>query len=91
MAILCFGLRENSRIKKNLSNTDYDFDTYLLAGMLDKLAFLAWSKTVDAEKGRNAPKSILSSILNVEKDNDLMTYESAEDFEKARREILERQ
>lgn len=68
-----------------LSGLSVSYDTILLAGILDGINFLAWSKTKDAEKGRNRPKQILSMLLgNKEK---LQTYATGEEFEKARKKL----
>lgn len=64
-------------------------NTFLLASMVDHLAFLSWTKTRDAEKGKNKPKSILAVLLD-EKDNtpkDKKVFNSFDDFMKEWNEV----
>ncbi len=86
VALFSYGLREDSRIKMKMKNQKYSFETILLASAVDRLGLLVWSKSEDARKGRNQPKSVLD-ILNGVTD---YGFNSKEDFEKARKEIIER-
>lgn len=91
LATLSFGLRENSRIKMKLSGTTVDTQTLLLASIVDNLALQTWFQSTDGAKGRNRPKSVVDSLLNpvvVEK-NDIVAFDTIEEFESARRRILE--
>ena len=89
VAIFCIGLRDDSRIKKKINGIEYTTDTLLLAKAVDYLALLFWSKTKDAENGMNAPESILNQLLgNTESETDVVSFETAEDFETARSRIL---
>lgn len=63
-------------------------DVLLLATIADRLSFIAWSKTKDAEKGKNRPQSILEALIGKEKD--VTTYDTADEYELARRKLLER-
>lgn len=87
-AILAWGLSPDSRIKKRLSDGTADINTLLLAAAVDRLSFLAWAKTKDAEKGRNRPESILG-LIQGKKDNDTTAFVSGEEYEEARRRIIE--
>ena len=60
----------------------------LLTAILDNLNILIWSKTKDAEKGRNKPKSLFTELSKSADDN--TSFSGIEEFEKARKEILER-
>ena len=90
VALFSYGLRENSRIKMKMSGELYPFETMLLAGILDKLSLLLWSKTDDAQRGRNKPESILSKLLgtSTQENREYMTFDSIEDFERMRNQIL---
>lgn len=90
VALFSYGLRENSRIKMKMRGELYPFETMLLAGILDRLSLLWWSKTPDAQKGINRPDSVLSSLLgNDPKDNrEHLVFDSLEDFERMRNEII---
>lgn len=90
VATFCVGLRENSRIKMKLSGMSYPYETILLAGIIDKLSLLVWQRTKDGVSGENVPKSVLATILNIENvsEKDHLVYDSAEDFERAKDNIL---
>lgn len=88
LAALSAGLRENSRIKMKLSGAKVQSDILLLAAAVDRLTFLAWSKTKDAEKGRNRPESIVDMIHGIREKNNIMAFDTAEEFEAARIAII---
>ena len=62
VATLAVGLRDNSRIKMELSGQSVSLQTMLLAAIADRLSLLVWSKTSDAEKGINKPKMIVDCL-----------------------------
>jgi hypothetical protein len=85
-ATLAAGLRENSRSKLALAGLKVSFDTQLAAGIYDKLAFIAWSKTDDAQKGWNRPESIVQklSAKQQKKESDKpIAYKTPEAFDRA--------
>lgn len=89
-AILAAGLRRNSRIHMQRNGMEYPLESMMLASMADSLAFIAWSKTQAAQENRNRPKSILNQMLRKEpKKEELMVFESGEDFKKMRQRIIE--
>lgn len=90
LATLSVGLRENSRIKMKMNEITIQSDVMLMAAAVDRLSFLAWAQTKDAQKGLNKPKSIVS-ILNGEKtqNSDIVAFDTAEEFEAARAKILQ--
>lgn len=57
-----------------------------MAYMLDDLNFIAWSKTKDAEKGKNKPKSVVESLYKDK--TETSAYLTADDWQKARAKIL---
>lgn len=85
IAVFAKGLRENSRIRMKMSQSKFNVKESLLAGILDRLTLILYSKTKDAEKGRNYPKLLLDEA---EKKEDLQGFMSSEDFEKLRRKII---
>lgn len=89
-AALASGLRDGSRIKMAMSGATVGSDTALLAAAVDRLSLLVWSKTKDAEKGRNKPKSMLAMLLKDDRPkDDLEKFDTAEEFEAARKRILQ--
>jgi hypothetical protein len=90
LAALSVGLRENSRIKQKLSGAIVETNTLLMAAAVDRLTFIAWCKTKDAEKGRNKPRSIVEVITGKKVESDIMSFDTAEEFEAARMAIIGR-
>lgn len=74
IATLAAGLSEDSRIKRKLSHSTTDKSTYLQALEVDLLQYILWSKTKDAQHGRNRPE-LLSEKLTKEKETVSMTIE----------------
>lgn len=89
VAILAVGLRENSRIKMKMSDRNVPMEQLLMASMVDRLSILVWKDTKDGQKGRNKPKSILETMLRGNNnEGKYKTFNSIEDFEKARASII---
>ena len=88
LAALSAGLRENSRIKMKLAGIKVESDIMLLAAAVDRLTWIAWTKTKDAEKGLNRPKSILASITGEKAESNIMAFDTAEEFEAEREKII---
>jgi hypothetical protein len=90
--ILVDGLEDNSRFKLKLNGMKTTMDTMLSAIACDYLAKLWWSKTEDAEHGRNKPISILSQLLEEDtQKHEEDGFESAEEFNKARSRLLRKE
>lgn len=64
IATFAIGLKGDSRIMLKMTGQNVDSKTILLASILDRLSFLAWTKTKDAQSGRNRPESVLNRLLN---------------------------
>ena len=88
VAVLCIGLSDDSRIKKKLSNRNLSLEELLLAALVDRISLLVWAKTKDAQKGINKPKSIVGLFEKHKKSNDYQGFDSIEDYEKKRAELL---
>lgn len=87
MITLCFGLKADSRLKMKMTGTPVPLYIQLLAGCLDCLNWLVWSKSKKGQKNQDRPTSILKQILNpvVKESQGFMT---PEDFERARQAII---
>lgn len=84
---LCFGLEADSRLKMKMTGTPVPLYIQLLAGCLDCLNWLVWSKSKKGQKNQDRPTSILKQILNpVVKEN--QGFMTPEDFERARQAII---
>lgn len=71
-----------------LSGVKTSTDTMLLASAVDRLSLLVWAKTEDAQNNVNRPKSILSILTGIEEESEIVTFNTAEDFEAERENIL---
>lgn len=69
-----------------LSGQKQSMETILLSGIFDRLSWLAWTKTKDAQKGINQPKSIMATFHETDKEN--TCFETGEDFIKEREKII---
>lgn len=90
VAILACGLRDDSRIKMKISGCNVSTDTIIKAAILDNLSFIAWTKTKDAQSGKNAPESLVAKLQGKDKkeNDDVFTFENPDDFFEMRESIL---
>ena len=87
LSILAAGLRDDIRIKVKMSGSKISLDRLLMARMVDSLALLVWSKTEDAQKGRNKPKMITELLTAEPKEEAVKTYSTPDEFESAWKKI----
>lgn len=85
LSIFAAGLRDNSRIKMKMAGLKISLDTWLSARTVDALSLLVWSKTEDAQKGRNRPKMITELLTKEEQktDKDVKAFKTPDEFESA--------
>lgn len=92
VAVFAYGLRDDSRIKKIISNQAVSLDTLLFASMVDRLSLSLWLQTKDGQKGVNRPKSIVDQLTKPDKEErderEYLVFESGEDFENYRKKLL---
>lgn len=83
-AILAAGLRDDSRIKMRLSGQKISFSNLLLAKIADASTLNLYTKTKDAQKNVNRPKSIIQEIFSEKEDKkkEYKKFKSGEDFRK---------
>ena len=86
-AALAFGLGPDSRIRRKMSGARASETMLILAMIADDLAFLAWTKTKDAKKNRNRPKSIYQ-MLTRDQEEDVIAYNTPEEFWAARKKLI---
>lgn len=92
VAVFAYGLHEDSRIKSKISGMDVPLDTLLLASISDSLKTLVWFQTEDGQKGRNRPESLVEMLSGKEKQkkrDDIVGFDSGEEFMKARARLIE--
>lgn len=90
VAAFSVGLRDESRIKMLMNKHKYPLNTILMASILDSLKMLSWS-FVGSANGEERPESLTAILLGIEQENEKENngFNSPEDFERARNEILE--
>lgn len=71
-----------------ISGTKITLTQTLLARMTDELSFQSWAKTKDGQKNRNRPESVLKILTEEPKESDLVSFITAEDFNKAWEKIV---
>ena len=66
-----------------LSNSKITLEQTLLARIADELAFQSWTKTKDGQKNRNRPPSMLKAMLEEDKKDETVVFNTLEDFNAA--------
>lgn len=87
LAVYACGLREDSRIMRQLSGSPAAINTVFLAGILDAVRILVWQNTKDGAEGRNQPESVLNTLLK--RNTEQIGFASADEFEVWRNSIFE--
>lgn len=85
-AILAVGLREDSRIKLELSGQKWPMNTILTGLIADRLGSLMWG--MSGSRRKDKPRSIVEMLLDTGGTKDLQSFSSPEEFEQRRQEIL---
>lgn len=88
VATLSIGLRGDSRIKMKMADSNLSRSDLFLAIIADYLATLVWFKTKDGQHGRNRPQSLRELFSGAKKQTEIETFDTSEEFEKARQMIL---
>ena len=89
LATLVDGLREDSRVKSKLAGLPIPMSLFFLIAIYDRVAWLQWSKTADAENGRGCPESVVAKLLNAKQEKQYEVFASGEDFKKRWKEITD--
>lgn len=83
-------LPSDSRTMREISGVRWTFQELLLAGILDQLRVANWSRTKDARKKKNFPKSILEELLHPEQKpekDEIQTFNSGEELKRRLAEL----
>lgn len=86
LAALAAGLGEDARVRQQLSGSKASMSTMLLAVIADRLAAIDWHLIGGGEDTK--PSSILDIILGTKEPAPLMAFNSMEEFQRAREEII---
>lgn len=87
-ATLAAGLPDNSRSIRALAGLPCGLNTLLLAAIADRLSLLVWTKTKDAQKGRNKPQMITEGLLKKTEKKNIEAFSDIDSFEAARRKFF---
>lgn len=89
IARLAAGLRETSRIRMIMEKRRLTREQTLMALIYDKVNWLCWAQSSDAQHHRNRPKSLYAMLSGADKkDRKVEGFATPEEFEKRRRELL---
>lgn len=88
VAILAKELNPNSRIKRRLAGLEVSDDYLLQTLIFDRLNLLLWIQTEDGSKGKDRPVSLYEKLTAQANRGQEEGFDSSEDFEKKRLELL---
>lgn len=60
----------------------------MLAGLVDRVSLIMWSRTEDGQRGMNKPKSVLKALEGIKEESAYQHFDSIEDFERKRAELF---
>lgn len=93
IATLAIGLRDDSRIKRKMSNNRLTLEQSLLALLVDAVRQNNWLHTKDAQKRRNMPPSVYKQLMGLDKlketTYELRHFDSVEEYEEWHRRRME--
>lgn len=89
IATLACGLGINSRIGKKITGLKVDLEYLLLAHIADGTAINAWLNSENGRKGKDRPASFVASLTQkTKKANEVVGFETVEDFESERERMI---
>ena len=90
VATLSVGLRDDSRIKLKMMDEKLSLRDFLLASIMDRLSLLVWFQTKDGQEGNNRPAMMVDALMGKTNDNesDIESFESVEEFERLKKELV---
>ena len=89
IATLATRLPMNSRSVQAVNKLPVPFETFLLAQLVDEVRFFRYSFSNDAKHKRNRPKSIVQSLLDMNKPKEnYEVFDNPEDFWALRNSIV---
>lgn len=62
----------------------------ILAGIYDRIGLLVWQNTEDGHKNRNRPQSLVELLNTPQKENDIVAFDTGEEFDKAHADLIRR-
>ena len=91
LVTLFSGMGDGSRVQQRLNGERVPLRTLLPAAMVVRLSVRLYANTKDAKSGTNQPRSLVAILTGEDTETNAGTeaYASGDDFEAARRAILE--
>lgn len=87
-AILASGLPQDSRCRRKLAGQKLRALEYTQLAILDELRLIYYTRTKDAETGKNRPKSILMEMMQQDEKPKTLSFRTPEEFEARRQKII---
>lgn len=91
VAVLAFGLPKDARILMKLTDNRLTYDELMTAMNFDRLNWLCWAKSKDAQHGWNKPQSLAAKLMEKPKKiaQSVEGFKTPEDFMKWRQRFIE--
>ena len=89
IGVLAGGLPPEARIMKKIAGSVVTRDEMMTALIFDRLNWLCWSKTKDAQHGWNRPESIAKRLMDPPKKEVLHGSKDVESFMEWRKKMIE--
>lgn len=83
LAALVTGLRADSRTKMKMTGQRYPDNILIQALVFDRLSQLVWMNSEDGRKNRNRPASLYEQLTKEPKKEEIMVFDSGEEFDRA--------
>lgn len=83
LAALVTGFRANSRTKMKMTGQRYPDNILIQALVFDRLTQLVWMNSEDGRRNRNRPASLYEQLTKEPKKEEIMVFDSGEEFDRA--------
>ena len=83
LAALVAGLRADSRTKMKMTGQRFPDNIIILALIFDRLSQLVWMNSEDGRHNRNRPVSLYDKLTSEPKKEEIMVFDSGEEFDRA--------
>lgn len=89
IATLAAGLRPDARIIMKITGRKLPDEDSVITLIFDRLNWLCWTKTKDAERKKNLPESLYEARTGMKKTKQKTSgFSTPEEFERRKKEIL---
>lgn len=82
VAIFAWGLPQDARIMRKLSNDNYSTEEKMLIKIFDCVNWLVWSRTEDGANNRNKPEQLFDKLYKIDRENkQVESFETGDEFQ----------